>query len=43
MKFGAPEEYLNIKSGEVANIWVQLEENEFRGLRSVEGRILKIR
>lgn len=43
VKFGAPEEYLNIKSGEVANIWVQLEENEFRGLRSVEGRILKIR
>ena len=43
VKFGAPEEYLNIKGGEVANIWVQLEENEFRGLRSVEGRILKIR
>lgn len=42
MWFYAPEKYLNLKSGGTANIWITLTENEFRGLRSVEGRILKI-
>jgi len=42
MWFYAPEKYLNISPGGTANIWITLEENEFRGTRSIEGRILKI-
>lgn len=42
MWFYAPEKYLKITPGATANIWITIEENEFRGTRSVEGRILKI-
>lgn len=41
MQFFAPEE-LRVEPGAMADVWVQLAENEFRGTRSVEGRILKI-
>ncbi len=40
--FNAPEKYLKLGSGDVVNIWITLEENVFRGIRSVEGRIVKI-
>lgn len=43
MCFSAPERYLRLRGGELVNVWVTLGENEFRGLRSVEGRILKLR
>ncbi len=42
MWFYAPEKYLKLTSGGTANIWITLNENEFRGTRSIEGRILKI-
>lgn len=42
MSFYAPEEYLRLKGGEIVNIWIALSENEFRGIRSVEGRILRL-
>lgn len=42
MQFYAPEEYLALRGGETVNVWMTLSENEFRGIRSAEGRILKI-
>lgn len=42
MWFYAPKKYLELTPGKTANIWITLNENEFRGIRSVEGRILKI-
>lgn len=42
MQFYAPEEYLNLQGGEVVNVWMTLNENEFRGIRSAEGRILRL-
>lgn len=42
MAFYAPEEYLSLRGGETLNLWISLSENEFRGVRSVEGRILKL-
>lgn len=42
MQFYASEENLKIQPGGRANIWITLTENEFRGIRSVEGRILRI-
>lgn len=42
MQFFAPEENLRVQPGVMANIWMTLAENEFRGIRSVEGRILKL-
>lgn len=42
IQFYAPEEYLQLRGGEVINAWITLGENEFRGLRSVEGRIAKL-
>lgn len=42
MQFFAPEENLKVQPGAVANVWMTLAENEFRGIRSVEGRILKL-
>ncbi len=42
IQFYAPEEYLKLRGGEVINAWITLGENEFRGLRSVEGRIVKL-
>jgi len=40
--FRAPKAYLRLQGGETVNVWIQLVENEFRGIRSVEGRILKL-
>ena len=42
LAFNAPEEWRRIERGQRANLWVNLEKNEFRGTASVEGRILKI-
>ena len=42
MRFFAPEEDFRVREGVTANIWVNIVENEFRGIRSVEGRILKL-
>ena len=42
IQFYAPEEYLQLRSGEIINAWITLGENEYRGLRSVEGRIVKL-
>lgn len=42
VQFRAPEEYLRLQGGETVNVWIQLVENEFRGIRSAEGRILKL-
>lgn len=42
IRFYAPEEDLQLRGGETINAWITLAENEFRGLRSVEGRILKL-
>lgn len=42
MWFRAPKEYLNFTSGETINAWVTLEENVFRGIRSTEGRIVRL-
>lgn len=42
VQFRAPEEYLRLRGGETVNVWIQLVENEFRGIRSTEGRILKL-
>lgn len=42
MQFYAPKEHLALMGGETINVWITLSENEFRGIRSVEGRILKI-
>ncbi len=41
--FSVPEEYLNLRAGDVVDVWVRLEENVFRGIRSVEGRIVKVK
>lgn len=43
MCFYAPEEYLRLRGGEVIDAWITLTENEFRGIRSVEGRIIKLK
>lgn len=42
MRFFAPEEDLRVREGATVNVWVNLAENEYRGIRSVEGRILKL-
>lgn len=42
IQFFAPEEYLNLQPGVTMNAWVTLAENEYRGLRSVEARIVKL-
>ena len=42
MQFFAPEENLRIQPGGRANVWIILSENEFRGGRSGEGRILRL-
>lgn len=42
MQFFAPEENLCVEPGAMVNAWMTLVENEFRGIRSVEGRILKL-
>lgn len=40
--FGVPEEYLDLRAGDTVDAWVTLEENVFRGVRSVEGRLIKL-
>lgn len=40
--FSVPEAYLRVREGDVINAWISLEANEFRGVRSVEGRIVKL-
>lgn len=40
--FGVPEEYLKLRVGDTVDAWIVLEENEFRGIRNVEGRIVKL-
>lgn len=40
--FSVPEEYFSLRPGDVVNAWVTLEENVFRGIRNVEGRIVKL-
>ena len=42
MSFYAPDEYFRLGNGGRVNAWVTLNENEFRGTRSVEGRIVKL-
>lgn len=42
MKFNAPNDYLGLQNGDVIDAWVTLEENNFRGIRPVEGRIVKL-
>ncbi len=42
MMFRAPEEYLHLQGGEIVNVWINLTENNFRGTRSLEGRILRL-
>lgn len=42
MDFNAPEEYLSLRQGDILDAWIMLEENVFRGIRSVEGRIVKL-
>ncbi len=43
MKFYAPEEWRGLRGGETISAWITLTENTFRGIRSVEGRIVKIK
>lgn len=42
MWFYAPKEYLNLEKGDLVNAWITLSENEFRGVRSPEGRIVRL-
>ena len=41
--FGVPEEWRRVENGERVNLLAQVEENEWNGLSSVEGRILDLR
>lgn len=41
--FNAPERWRKFEQGREANLLINLEENEWNGLRSVEGRILDLR
>ncbi|MBQ3294648.1 single-stranded-DNA-specific exonuclease RecJ [Candidatus Saccharibacteria bacterium] len=41
--FNAPEAWRRVESGQEANLLINVEENEWNNLRSVEGRILEIR
>lgn len=42
IEFYAPEGHLEVRGGDTVNVWITLAENEFRGIRSVEGRILRL-
>ena len=42
LAFNAPEDWRRVEKGQRANLWINLEKNEFRGTASVEGRILKL-
>ncbi len=41
--FYAKKNWLNLRPAARVNIWVELTENEWNGVRSVEGRVLKMR
>ena len=41
--FNAPEAWRRVESGQEASLLINVEENEWNNLRSVEGRILEIR
>lgn len=41
--FGAPEKWRRVENGERINVLTQVEENEWNGLKSVQGRILDLR
>ena len=41
--FNAPEDWLRVEAGEKINVWTSLIENEWNGIRSVEGRILGLK
>ncbi len=43
LAFNAPKAWFEIENGERADFLIRLEENEWNGLRSVEGRILNLR
>ena len=43
MAFYAPENWRKIENGERLDILMRVEENEWNGLRSVEGRIVDLR
>ncbi len=43
ISFSAPEEWLKIDNGQMADVWISLCLNDFRGIKSVEGRILHVR
>ncbi len=40
--FAVPEEYFDLRPGDVVSALITLEENEYRGIRSAEGRIVKL-
>lgn len=41
--FNAPENWLRVESGETVDVWASIIENEWNGIRSVEGRILGLK
>jgi single-stranded-DNA-specific exonuclease len=43
MAFNAPDAWKQLKSGESVNALININENEWNGLRSIEGRILDLR
>lgn len=42
LAFSAPKKWLNFEPGDKANILIQIMENEWNGVRSLEGRILDV-
>lgn len=40
--FAVPEEYFDLRVGDTVDALIALEENEYRGIRSAEGRIVKL-
>ena len=42
LAFSAPKLWLDVTMGDEVTVWINLIENEWRGLRSVEGRILRL-
>lgn len=42
LAFSAPQKWLNVAMGDEITVWINLIENEWQGLKSVEGRILAL-
>lgn len=40
--FYAPDEWKTLQNGEVVNVWMTLSENDWRGEKRVEGRLLRV-